>query len=64
MSKIVENYSSQMHFVLYPTLQRGHSMFPFDEVIHAHAGDPQGMGQKPITFFQQVNYAFLFVIIQ
>ncbi|XP_054708940.1 alanine aminotransferase 2-like isoform X2 [Uloborus diversus] len=27
--------------------------FPFDEVIHAHAGDPQGMGQKPITFFQQ-----------
>lgn len=55
MSKIVENYSSQMHFVLYPTLQRGHSMFPFDEVIHAHAGDPQGMGQKPITFFQQVN---------
>ncbi|KFM78584.1 Alanine aminotransferase 2-like protein, partial [Stegodyphus mimosarum] len=28
--------------------------FPFEEVIHAHAGDPQGMGQKPVTFFQQV----------
>ncbi|GIY94848.1 alanine aminotransferase 2 [Caerostris extrusa] len=27
--------------------------FPFDEVIHAHAGDPQGMGQKPVTFFFQ-----------
>lgn len=27
--------------------------FPFPDVIHAHAGDPQGMGQKPITFFQQ-----------
>ncbi|XP_035226253.1 alanine aminotransferase 2-like isoform X2 [Stegodyphus dumicola] len=28
--------------------------FTFEEVIHAHAGDPQGMGQKPVTFFQQV----------
>lgn len=28
--------------------------FPFDQVIHAHAGDPQGMGQKPMTFFQQM----------
>ncbi|KAF8791160.1 alanine aminotransferase 1-like isoform X1 [Argiope bruennichi] len=28
--------------------------YPFKEVIHAHAGDPQGMGQKPITFFQQI----------
>lgn len=29
--------------------------YPFGEVIHAHAGDPQGFGQKPITFFQQVT---------
>ncbi|GFT05171.1 alanine aminotransferase 1 [Nephila pilipes] len=28
--------------------------YPFKEVIHAHAGDPQGMGQKPVTFFQQI----------
>lgn len=33
--------------------KNGPGMFPFDEVIHAHAGDPQGMGQKPVTFFQQ-----------
>lgn len=32
----------------------GEIVFPFDEVIHAHAGDPQGMGQKPVTFFQQI----------
>ncbi|KAG8198294.1 hypothetical protein JTE90_021548 [Oedothorax gibbosus] len=27
--------------------------YSFKQVIHAHAGDPQGMGQKPMTFFQK-----------
>lgn len=46
-----------------PVVSRGNELeievkkgikFPFPDVIHAHAGDPQGMGQKPITFFQKL----------
>lgn len=27
---------------------------PFQEIVSAHIGNPQGLGQKPITFFRQV----------
>ena len=36
-------------------LAQGRSDYPFDEVINANAGNPQIMGQKPITFYRQVT---------
>ena len=33
--------------------KRGHQL-PFQEIVSAHIGNPQGLGQKPITFFRQV----------
>ncbi|KAK2745129.1 hypothetical protein FQN57_004036 [Myotisia sp. PD_48] len=32
----------------------GSGVLPFDEVIFANIGNPQQLGQKPITFFRQV----------
>ena len=28
--------------------------FPFDKVVMCNIGNPQALGQKPITFFRQV----------
>ncbi|KAG8192656.1 hypothetical protein JTE90_009686 [Oedothorax gibbosus] len=28
--------------------------FPFKEVFHLHSGDPQGLGQKPLTFVRKI----------
>ncbi|KAF5656473.1 alanine aminotransferase [Fusarium heterosporum] len=35
-------------------LARGDKDLPFDQAISAHIGNPQQLGQKPITFFRQV----------
>lgn len=35
-------------------LVRGDTDLPFEQVIAAHIGNPQQLGQKPITFFRQV----------
>lgn len=39
---------------LHSRLEEGNHDYPFEEVISAHIGNPQGLGQKPITFFRQV----------
>lgn len=28
--------------------------YPFDKVVYCNIGNPQSLGQKPITFFRQV----------
>jgi alanine transaminase len=35
-------------------LAKGENDLPFDKVISANIGNPQQLGQKPITFFRQV----------
>ena len=35
-------------------LRKGETGLPFDKVISANIGNPQQLGQKPITFFRQV----------
>lgn len=35
-------------------LAKGATDLPFDKVISANIGNPQQLGQKPITFFRQV----------
>ena len=35
-------------------LRKGETSLPFDKVISANIGNPQQLGQKPITFFRQV----------
>lgn len=35
-------------------LEKDPSSLPFDQVISANIGNPQQLGQKPITFFRQV----------
>lgn len=35
-------------------LARGDGSLPFDRVISANIGNPQQLGQRPITFFRQV----------
>jgi len=32
----------------------GNTSLPFDEIIYCNIGNPQSVGQKPITFFRQV----------
>ena len=32
----------------------GHQKWPFSSVVYANIGNPQAVGQKPITFFRQV----------
>lgn len=34
-------------------LEKGEK-FPFDKVVMCNIGNPQALGQKPITFFRQV----------
>lgn len=35
-------------------LSRGNHKYPFDKVIKCNIGNPQALGQKPITFFRRV----------
>ncbi|KAH8705008.1 putative alanine aminotransferase [Talaromyces proteolyticus] len=35
-------------------LEKGDKSLPFDNIIFANIGNPQQLGQKPITFFRQV----------
>mmetsp|Transcript_20448 Transcript_20448/g.28531 ORF Transcript_20448/g.28531 Transcript_20448/m.28531 type:complete len:513 (+) Transcript_20448:273-1811(+) len=35
-------------------LAKGDKSLPFDEIVECNVGNPQAVGQKPITFFRQV----------
>jgi alanine transaminase len=35
-------------------LQTQPGSLPFDEIVYCNIGNPQSLGQKPITFFREV----------
>jgi len=36
-------------------LKTNKDAYPFDEIIYCNIGNPQSLGQQPITFFREVN---------
>ena len=40
--------------VIAKELETGSKQYPFDKVVYCNIGNPQILGQKPITYFRQV----------
>ena len=35
-------------------MKKDPSKYPFDKIVYCNIGNPQSLGQKPISFFRQV----------